>query len=313
MICISTWLKQLLQGAQQQQQQQQSTTTTTPIYVNFNSIPIADDQRGRDLIGILNNLVGLESVYRNYLHVRVPPLVHSSHLTTPSTDIYLTPDAERTMFGLGFVAVDKYVAQRKQQYMDLIDWTVEDSWITLDYNTPSISNDLILKAFASKMNVYVMDHCLHESVTGLLPNTGSAFFYQTSTDWMGKKGDIEMTLGVARDWLSKYPNTFIIITDGANGLAAGGCFKRGVNHQATYIAPFWHYALPTMQQEHCKDTIGAGDAFRAGMLFSILQDQSMSQCLNFASAAGALNTRYYGGCSRVPDLSEVLQMLQDNN
>jgi len=53
------------------------------------------------------------------------------------------------------------------------------------------------------------------------------------------------------------------------------------------------------------DTTGAGDVFRAGFIYALLQNMSIEQTLRFANAAAALSCTRAGAISGVPTLADV--------
>jgi len=69
---------------------------------------------------------------------------------------------------------------------------------------------------------------------------------------------------------------------------------------------------------HVEETTGAGDAFLAGFIFSLLRDKqatittekSAKDALRFASAAGALTCTKRGAISAQPSLKEIQDLLQ---
>ncbi len=65
------------------------------------------------------------------------------------------------------------------------------------------------------------------------------------------------------------------------------------------------YAVPG----GCVDTTGAGDAFRAGFLFGVLNGLSVEQCAESANAVAALKCRGMGARSTLPTVKE-LELLQ---
>lgn len=60
----------------------------------------------------------------------------------------------------------------------------------------------------------------------------------------------------------------------------------------------------------CRDTTGAGDAFRAGLLFGILTGQDVETCAQMANAVAALNCREVGARTALPVLSELEELLR---
>lgn len=57
-----------------------------------------------------------------------------------------------------------------------------------------------------------------------------------------------------------------------------------------------------------KDTTGAGDVFRAGFIYGLLQGWSVPELLRFANAAAALSCTKLGAIASVPALNEVLAL-----
>jgi sugar/nucleoside kinase (ribokinase family) len=58
------------------------------------------------------------------------------------------------------------------------------------------------------------------------------------------------------------------------------------------------------------DTTGAGDVFRAAFIYALLQKQSPSDILKFASAAAAVSCTREGAMASVPALAHVQRMLR---
>jgi sugar/nucleoside kinase (ribokinase family) len=65
-------------------------------------------------------------------------------------------------------------------------------------------------------------------------------------------------------------------------------------------------AAPTID---ALDTTGAGDAFDAGYLASMLAGDPLERSLAIANACGALSTRGLGGVDAQPTMDEVLMLL----
>lgn len=53
------------------------------------------------------------------------------------------------------------------------------------------------------------------------------------------------------------------------------------------------------------DATGAGDAFRAGLLYGLLKGYGLAQSLGWAVAAGALSVRNLGAATTLPDFQEI--------
>lgn len=58
-----------------------------------------------------------------------------------------------------------------------------------------------------------------------------------------------------------------------------------------------------------KDTTGAGDVFRAGFIYGLLQGWKVPELLRFANAAAALSCTRLGAIASVPSLSDVERLM----
>lgn len=59
----------------------------------------------------------------------------------------------------------------------------------------------------------------------------------------------------------------------------------------------------------CKDTTGAGDAFRVGLLYGVLQGESIEDSAGMANAAAALKCREIGARTALPNEEELFELL----
>lgn len=60
------------------------------------------------------------------------------------------------------------------------------------------------------------------------------------------------------------------------------------------------------------DTTGAGDSFAAGFISAYLGGNSLSECLRFGNACGALSTLQAGGTSGQPNATQLKRFLQSH-
>ncbi len=60
----------------------------------------------------------------------------------------------------------------------------------------------------------------------------------------------------------------------------------------------------------CKDTTGAGDAFRVGLLYGILREESIEESARMANAVAALKCRAVGARTSLPDEKELADLLR---
>lgn len=101
----------------------------------------------------------------------------------------------------------------------------------------------------------------------------------------------------ARCLMEQGPDT-IVVTLGSEGAVA---FQRG---QAALHQP----AIPVKTI----DTIGAGDAFAAGLATAIVQKRSFDECLLRAAACGAVATCKFGAFDALPSAAELDSILSQN-
>lgn len=59
----------------------------------------------------------------------------------------------------------------------------------------------------------------------------------------------------------------------------------------------------------CKDTTGAGDSFRAGLLYGVLRGASVEESARMANGVAALKCRAVGARTSLPDEKELLDLL----
>ncbi len=65
------------------------------------------------------------------------------------------------------------------------------------------------------------------------------------------------------------------------------------------------YAVPN----GCKDTTGAGDAFRVGFLYGLLKGESVKESARMANAVAALKCRELGARTALPNRAELLKLI----
>lgn len=205
---------------------------------------------------------------------------------TPVCDIYVTPDGERTMFGRGF-------ADMRPEF-DLSELPFKrGDWFTAEPNMEKPSRQVAQAAIDAGMNCYLMDFIRENEP--IAPGS----FWQSSTDWAGYRNNTQKNVQWVKAWIAKY-RCFTILSDGPNGFVAGS-----PDMPARSYPPY-----PT---QNVVDTTGAGDMFRAGMLFGLDQGWPTTKCLQFASAAGCLKCRALGATTDVPTVDEVLAYVLEHD
>ncbi len=60
----------------------------------------------------------------------------------------------------------------------------------------------------------------------------------------------------------------------------------------------------------CKDTTGAGDAFRVGFLYGLLKGETVENSAKMANAVAALKCREIGARTALPNVSELVDLIK---
>ena len=63
----------------------------------------------------------------------------------------------------------------------------------------------------------------------------------------------------------------------------------------------------------CKDTTGAGDSFRVGLLYGLLTGESVEKSARMANGVAALKCRAVGARTSLPNKSELESFLKSNS
>jgi sugar/nucleoside kinase (ribokinase family) len=198
--------------------------------------------------------------------------------TTPVCDVYVTADGDRTMFGYGFHHEANHTPFDSLPFQ-------AGHWFTADPNIPNASRVAAKIAHTKKMNLYLMDFSRDNEI---IPKGAIC---QYGTDSVGERGNREVNLNWVSNWTLKHQCT-TILTDGGLGL---------------YVAepgskPNYYPAFPPVA---VVDSTGAGDAFRAGTIYGLIQKMSLKHSLRFGAAAAALKVANLGATENVPSLVEV--------
>ncbi len=62
----------------------------------------------------------------------------------------------------------------------------------------------------------------------------------------------------------------------------------------------------------CRDTTGAGDSFRVGLLYGVLEGATVAESARMANAVAALKCRAVGARTSLPDRAELAALLKNN-
>jgi sugar/nucleoside kinase (ribokinase family) len=207
----------------------------------------------------------------------------TAYANTPFCDIYVTPDGSRTMFGRHFSTMSAATLQIPPG---------NGQWFTAEPNMRRESKEAAGAASEAGWRVYLMDF-IDEDFE--FP-PGSV--WQSSTDWVGTAGDPGSNIHLLQTWIDR-TGCLGIITDGALGVVAGS-------------PGFPARAFPAFPIENVVDSTGAGDHFRAGMLFGLAQNWDLARSLRFASAAGSLQCNRIGGACEITSLHEIESHIADH-
>ncbi|MBA4294192.1 hypothetical protein C0431_14615 [bacterium] len=214
------------------------------------------------------------------------PLNFAPNQTTPVCDIYVTPDGERTMFGIGFATLGEFSNPKDIEL-------ISGDWFTADPNLGASSLRFGEAAAQRGLRRYFMDFPLYgQSKPNYLPTD----IWQSSTDQFGTKGDLQANLTLIEE-AHQQTNCFCILTDGKNGFVVCGSEQ-----------PATHY--PPFRAENQIDSTGAGDCFRAGMLHQLDSGAPIPEALAFAAAAASLACQGLGATASIPTVQEVQHLIQ---
>lgn len=236
--------------------------------------PIGTGAYGDALVGLLNR-AGLADA-----------VIPRQNVGTPFCDIYVTPDGERTMFGRGFKSMEEFADPKLARYQ-------LGGWFSADPNCGQAARDAVCIAREAGMRLYLLDFFRPAD-----PVDGAEHFWQSSTDWVGIRGNLQRNQEYVEAFVARH-GCFTILSDGPNGCVAGG--------NDIPVRPYPPFPCKVMV-----DSTGAGDIFRAGMLFGLDQGWTVSACLKFASAAGSLSCRGLGATSLLPTKDEIEALIFSN-
>ncbi len=201
---------------------------------------------------------------------------------TPFCACIATPDGMRTMYGTGF----------EQMQCPQLDRTILQSarFFTMDPNAWQISLQTGLQAAEAGCQVIAMDF----TSSAEMNRAGRAIL--TSLAALRLPGGAAEARRQAAELRDRYERD-ALITCGEKGcyLAEAACPGEPALH------------IPASKAPRMVDATGAGDMFRAGLIYGLLQNWPIASAAEFASAAAALNCAMPGGWGGVRPVDEVLQ------
>lgn len=241
-------------------------------------------------VALVPNALGEDDVAEHLLHsLQDYPTLDlrfvrkRSDVQTPTCDVYITPDGHRTMFGMGFAHMSS-----ESVPVEALEGVKA---LTADGNPGEASVRACEQARQAGVPVVAMD--LH----GFERACRVADILLTSYEWVGRDDSIGHLKRVASQYRGQYGCT-VILTAGAKGSVLAESERQEVLHIPAYRAPA------------VVDTTGAGDVFRAGLIFGrYVLDRELLWAIRFGSAAAALNAGAVGACAGVRPVSEVIQFM----
>jgi sugar/nucleoside kinase (ribokinase family) len=209
-------------------------------------------------------------------------LTFSNEIPTPYCICIATPDGQRTMYGSGFAALhcpplDRGLARSAR-------------FFTLDPNAWEAGLRAGVVAAEEGLFVVAMDYSTVPSMNEI------ASIVVTSHEHVGASRSPEEYAGYAAQIRDQYGPT-TIVTRGEHG-----CFVAEKGGAPGTVLPIPAYVAPEVV-----DSTGAGDIFRAGLIYGQMQEWELPRTLRFASAAAALNCGAMGGWGGVRSLEEIAE------
>lgn len=243
---------------------------------------IGDDPEGRRLWALLDEDDDPASApyLSRRLVARVPAAV------TPTCLIRVTPDGERFMNGKGF---DRALAPPLAPLRAVLR---HRPVFAVD---PNLGNPAIKAALAAAQAgcpVVAMDFA------GVPEVVRVCRILVTSVEALARHKQADSLsvpeLEDAAASLRAQGAPLVIITRGAGGCLVSASKKEEEEAQARIVN------YPAVTVADVVDTTGAGDTFRAGLCYGLLQNWPTDRMIRFASAAAALHCTVWGGGSRIP-------------
>ncbi|WP_395094740.1 carbohydrate kinase family protein [Armatimonas sp.] len=241
------------------------------------SVALVGTAIGRDPEGVrLRDLIEATGLSRAFIP-------DDPDAVTPVCDIVVSPNGERTMSGRGFAqAIAPPVPEA------LFTSRPIRPIVAVDPNLGLQATQTALAAAQAGCPLIAMDFAHQPDVVAV------AEVLQCSLESLRRFGG---PTGEPEEIVAALPARTALLTLGAEG---------GIVQTQGRITRYRAYPLTDV----C-DTTGAGDAFRAGLCYSRLQNWPLERTLYFASATAACHCRRLGGASQVP-LEEIHDLMAKN-
>lgn len=232
-----------------------------------------DDQRGKDL---------REMLATDAPDVDIAGISTRSGAATAYCVCIATPDGHRTMYGSGFDTMQCPVLEPTLAARAAV--------FTMDPNAYDAGVAACRVATASGAKVVAMDYTRSAEVNQI------AAVSITSHEAVA----VPLSMAACADYAALVRNRngcTTVVTCGEEG-----CF---VAERGAKGLPAVH--VPAYRIERVVDSTGAGDVFRAGVIYGLIQGWDTMRTVSFASAAAALNCTEMGGWGGVRSLDAIEQ------
>ncbi len=237
-------------------------------------------------VALVSNAIGTDasselvmSRLAQYASIETKFIRRLDTLPTPTCDVYVTPDGERTMFGVGFqhMVADRLPAEAIQGCKAF----------SCDMNPGKDS--AIACVDAQHWGVPVVNMDMHTDEDACCASS----IILTSYEQVGRVNDIGVLQLKAREYWQRY-GCSVILTAGEKGCVV----LDHLNGEAVHV--------PAFTPPEIVDGTGSGDTFRAGLLYrwALCGDDLVNASL-FGSAVAALNLGAVGACAGVKSESEI--------
>ncbi len=240
---------------------------------------------------IVGNAIGQDTAgdllmhkFSEYPSIETRFLRRIASLPTPTCEVYVTPDGERTMFGTGFKEMST-------------EWLPHDAIagckaFSCDMNPGEASTQACIDAHEYGVPVVNMD--MHTSEAAC--NASSIIL--TSYEQVGRIDDIPHLMKKAQEYFASY-GCSVVLTAGDKGCVVLDRLAGEAVHLPAYIPPV------------VVDGTGSGDTFRAGLLYrwAVCGDTLLEAC-RFGSAVAALNIGAMGACAGVQPEAAIWEFMK---
>jgi sugar/nucleoside kinase (ribokinase family) len=235
-------------------------------------------------VALAGSLIGEDDDGRQFLAdlaERYPAIDQRFLVTSPEVRTLVslciaTPDGQRAIFGRGF----------EQGRSAPLNPALFQSARLLTLDGSMGEEGLRACRLSAGLPIVAMDFYGHEEVNNRCAIT------QVSAESIDRNGSLEHLAAWADGLRSRHGPT-TIVTCGPNGCLAALRGTSDVIHVPAYRAPAM------------ADSTGAGDSFRAGLIYGSLERWDLLETLRFASAVGALNCGAMGAAGGICSIEAV--------